>query len=109
MMKIASIRAIAALLVGFCGFIWTGEALAQENDAANDVTALKTTNQRLLRENEALREELDLLEQYVEGVRAAGPQNIPSLTSHLPGTYRGGMVARLQRLLVQEADGTFHP
>jgi len=54
-----------------------------------------------------LREELDLLEQYVDGQSAA--QKIPSLTSHLPGTYRGGMVARLQRLLIQEADGTFHP
>ena len=28
---------------------------------------------------------------------------------HLPGTYRGGMVARLQRLLVQHPDGTFTP
>jgi protein O-GlcNAcase/histone acetyltransferase len=56
-----------------------------------------------------LREELDLLEQYVEGQNVAGSQKFPSLTSHLPGTYRGGMVARLQRLLIQEADGTFHP
>jgi hypothetical protein len=28
---------------------------------------------------------------------------------HLPGTYRGGLVARLQRLLVQHPDGTFEP
>src|SRR4051812_21996550 len=60
-MKIESIRAIAALLVGFSGLIWTGQALAQESDAANEVTSLKTTNQRLLRENETLREEVDAL------------------------------------------------
>jgi protein O-GlcNAcase / histone acetyltransferase len=56
-----------------------------------------------------LREELDLLTKYVEGQSAAEPHGIPSLTSHLPGTYRGGMVARLQRLLVQEPGGTFAP
>ena len=56
-----------------------------------------------------LREELDLLEQYIEVKRALGRLAIPSLTSYLPGTYRGGMVARLQRLLVQRPDGTFIP
>ena len=56
-----------------------------------------------------LREELDLLEQYVEAKCDMGRPGIPSLTSHLPGTYRGGMVARLQRLLVQQPDGTFTP
>lgn len=56
-----------------------------------------------------LREEFDLLEQYVEAKSAVGRPAIPSLTSHLPGTYRGGMVARLQRLLVQEPDGAFTP
>jgi protein O-GlcNAcase/histone acetyltransferase len=57
-----------------------------------------------------LREELDLLEQYVELKCAAGrAADVPSLTSHLPGTYRGGMVARLQRLLVQQPDGSFTP
>ncbi|HKS38522.1 MAG TPA: beta-N-acetylglucosaminidase domain-containing protein [Verrucomicrobiae bacterium] len=55
-----------------------------------------------------LREELDLLLQYVAG-RGDGGAEAPSLTSHLPGTYRGGMVARLQRLLVQQRDGTFAP
>jgi protein O-GlcNAcase/histone acetyltransferase len=54
-----------------------------------------------------LREELDLLEQYVAMKSAVGRPGIPSLTSHLPGTYRGGLVARLQRLLVQQPDGTF--
>ena len=57
-----------------------------------------------------LREELDLLQQYVEFKCAVGrAADVPSLTSHLPGTYRGGMVARLQRLLVQQPDGTFIP
>ena len=56
-----------------------------------------------------LREELDLLEQYVEAKCAIRRPGIPSLTSHLPGTYRGGMVARLQRLLVQEPNGAFTP
>ena len=56
-----------------------------------------------------LREELDLLEHYVEAKCDMGRPGIPSLTSHLPGTYRGGMVARLQRLLVQQPDGTFTP
>lgn len=56
-----------------------------------------------------LREELDLLEQYVERNRAVKRPDIPSLTSHLPGTYRGGMVARLQRLLGQQSDGTYTP
>ncbi len=56
-----------------------------------------------------LREELDLLEQYVETKCAIGRPGIPSLTSHLPGTYRGGMVARLQRLLVPEPNGAFTP
>ena len=54
-----------------------------------------------------LREELDLLERYVK-CKSAGPANVACRSDfHLPGTYRGGLVARLQRLLVQHADGTF--
>jgi protein O-GlcNAcase/histone acetyltransferase len=53
-----------------------------------------------------LREEMDLMQQYVE---ASQRSSAPSLTSHLLGTYRGGFVARLQRLLVQQPDGTFTP
>ena len=55
-----------------------------------------------------LREELDLLERYVGGKSESANHNV-SCTSdfHLPGTYRGGMVARLQRLLIQRPDGTF--
>jgi protein O-GlcNAcase / histone acetyltransferase len=55
-----------------------------------------------------LREELDLLEQYVR-FKCDGKAGEFRSDSHLPGTYRGGMVARLQRLLVQQSDGTFTP
>ena len=55
-----------------------------------------------------LREELDLLERYV---MAKGDGKLPDAPCrsdfHLPATYRGGMVPRLQRLLVQHPDGTF--
>jgi protein O-GlcNAcase/histone acetyltransferase len=55
-----------------------------------------------------LREELDLLDRYVDQKLAAGTEEGPvSSDSHLDGTYRGGMVARLQRLLIQRPDGTF--
>ena len=50
-----------------------------------------------------LKEELDLLDKFVA---ASGH---PTFTSdfHRPGTYRGGLVAKLQRLLVPQADATF--
>jgi protein O-GlcNAcase/histone acetyltransferase len=55
-----------------------------------------------------LREELDLLVRCVDA-RLHAADGEPPLRSdfHLPGTYRGGMTERLQRLLVQHADGTF--
>jgi protein O-GlcNAcase/histone acetyltransferase len=57
-----------------------------------------------------LREELDLLEGYVRSRREAqGAGAAFKSDFHLPGTYRGGLVARLQRLLVQRADGGFAP
>lgn len=57
-----------------------------------------------------LREELDLLERYVEFKSRPGNADAPfGSDSHLPGTYRGGLVARLQRLLVQQADGSLTP
>lgn len=57
-----------------------------------------------------LREELDLLDRYLAFKSASGNQNAAyHPDSHLPGTYRGGMVARLQRLLVPQADGTIVP
>ena len=56
-----------------------------------------------------LREELDLVERYVgfmaENPDPLGPASFDS-DFHLPCTYRGGVVARLQRLLVLRADGT---
>jgi hypothetical protein len=55
-----------------------------------------------------LREELDLLEQFVRFKCEVKGGALRS-DSHLPGTYRGGMVVRLQRLLVQQLDGTFKP
>jgi protein O-GlcNAcase/histone acetyltransferase len=53
-----------------------------------------------------LREELDLLLGYMR-LQAECPNATAKSDFHLPGTYRGGMVARLQRLLVQHPDGTF--
>ena len=57
-----------------------------------------------------LREELDLLDRYVE-FHSCGHQPGTAFSSdfHQPGTYRGGMVPLLQRLLVQHPDGTFTP
>jgi hypothetical protein len=57
-----------------------------------------------------LREELDLLQRYVELKSRPGQADAAcSSDFHLPGTYRGGIVPRLQRLFVQKADGTFGP
>jgi protein O-GlcNAcase/histone acetyltransferase len=57
-----------------------------------------------------LREELDLFAGYVEFRSATATPDIPFRSpSHNPGTYRGGIVARLQRLLTQQSDGTFIP
>jgi hypothetical protein len=53
-----------------------------------------------------LREELDLL---LAGVQTWQQDPGAPLRSdfHLPGTYRGSLVARLQHLLEQRPDGTF--
>lgn len=57
-----------------------------------------------------LREELDLLDRYVAGKDdGKRPDARCASDFHLPGTYRGGFVPRLQRLLVQHPDGTFTP
>lgn len=54
-----------------------------------------------------LREELDLLERYVQE-KAGGASDIPFRSdAHLAHTFRGGMVARLQGLLTEGPDGTF--
>jgi hypothetical protein len=52
-----------------------------------------------------LKEELDLLDRF------AGAAGHPAFTSdyHRPGTFRGGLVAKLQRLLVPQPDATFTP
>lgn len=54
-----------------------------------------------------LREEMDLLVQYA-AFRSGKNRTRRAFNSsfHLPGTYRGGMVSRLQQLLVQHPDGT---
>ncbi|HUS35375.1 MAG TPA: beta-N-acetylglucosaminidase domain-containing protein, partial [Verrucomicrobiae bacterium] len=57
-----------------------------------------------------LREELDLLEKFV--TFRSNPENAhKSFASdfHLLSTYRGGFVARLQKLLLQNPDGSFTP
>jgi len=57
-----------------------------------------------------LREELDLLEGYVAFKSREGTAKAAwGSDFHLPGTYRGGLVSRLQRLLVQHPDGSFTP
>ena len=55
-----------------------------------------------------LREELDLLERYVRH-QGEGQSAEASCRSdfHLLGTYRSGMLFRLQHLLTQESDGSF--
>jgi protein O-GlcNAcase/histone acetyltransferase len=55
-----------------------------------------------------LREEMDLLLAWVRS-KEADPEAPCRSDFHLPGTYRGGMVERLQRLLAQREDGAFQP
>lgn len=55
-----------------------------------------------------LREELDLLEKFAMH-RARGSSQPFRSDFHLPKTYRGGFVPRLQRLLAQQPDGSFTP
>lgn len=56
-----------------------------------------------------LREEMDLLQRglSVNEETRAGEFAPFASDAHLPGTYRGGFVARLQQLLTQRSDGTF--
>ncbi len=57
-----------------------------------------------------LREELDLLDRYLDFMSRERPATTGFRSDfHLPGTYRGGMVQDLQRLLEQQPDGTFAP
>lgn len=74
---------------------------ARVNELKSFFAALTELNDRelfhaLWRRAWELREELDLLEKF------PAPSDF-----HLPGTYRGGFVARLQQLLKQNEDGSF--
>jgi hypothetical protein len=57
-----------------------------------------------------LKEELQLFEAWLSA-RSAQPDAEPLFVSegHLPATYRGGIVARLQRLLEMDERGMFRP
>lgn len=55
-----------------------------------------------------LREEIDLLERFATHLIEHRTEPFAS-DFHLPRTYRGGFVPRLQRLLEPQADGTFRP
>jgi protein O-GlcNAcase/histone acetyltransferase len=90
----AAFRGRAARLRAFCG------AVAELRD--------RPLFHSLSRRTWDLREELELLERFAaRGVEEN--RNGSAMTSdfHLPGTYRGGLVARLQQLLVQRQDGAF--
>jgi len=55
-----------------------------------------------------LREELDLLDRFTQyRTQDSNAQDSFASDFHLPGTSRGGIVARLQRLLRQEPDGSW--
>ncbi len=57
-----------------------------------------------------LREEMDLLEKYVARHAVDRGKDEPGgVDFHLPGTYRGGLVARLQQLLEHRPNGEFVP
>ena len=56
-----------------------------------------------------LYEELDLLRKFFEQKKVVENMEGFESSSHLPGTYRGGMVARLQRRLKMDERGCFRP
>lgn len=97
---------------------WGDEAVAFRRDAGRlrEVCARMTELRRrplfhaLSRRVWELREEMDLLERYV-AFHSTNPDPNRRWGSdfHLPETYRGGMVARLQRLLLQLPNGDFVP
>ena len=83
-----------------------GDAVTRLRDFCARLTELKDRPlfYALSRRAWELREELDLLDRYL-----ASPELAVASDFHLPGTYRGGFVPRLQRLLVPRADGSFAP
>ncbi len=52
-----------------------------------------------------LKEELQLIEGYIAQKKSG--RETADVETHLPGTYRGGMIARLQGLLTMDANGRF--
>ena len=54
-----------------------------------------------------LREELELLKSFAEGNKSEGDLLGVRSETHLPNTYRGGTVARLQRQLLMDDSGYF--
>ena len=55
-----------------------------------------------------IREEFDLLARFLAYRREHGGQaRLPGSPEHLPGTYRGGLIRQLQRLLEMGSDGGF--
>ena len=58
-----------------------------------------------------LREELEMIEQYMDWKLAGGDPATELCRSenYLPGTYRGGLVKRLQQLISFRADGALVP
>ena len=97
---------------------WGGEAAeferlaGQLRDCCVRMTELRNRSlfQALSRRIWELREELDLLCRYVRHRADRANDAVPFESDfHLPLTYRGGLVARLQRLLIAHPDGTFTP
>ena len=60
----------------------------------------------LYRRNWDLREEMDLLLHCLDQMEQGKEQGFYS-DYHLPGTYRGGLLADLQSLLKQQPDASF--
>ncbi len=56
-----------------------------------------------------LREELQLLTQYMDWRQHEGVAKDFHPPDHLPGTFRGGVVARLQQCLTMASSGAVHP
>ena len=85
---------------------FSGKRARRLRDFCARITGLKDRSlfYALSRRAWELREELDLLIAYFDRKDSTAPYRSDS---HLPGTFRGGMVARLQRLLTQWPDGTF--
>ena len=97
---------------------WGGAAAAWRREAARllrvcgQLTGLRRRPlfHALSRRVWELREEIALLDYYVEFKSRPGHAATPCRSDfHQPGTFRGGMVARLQKLLTLDPDGTWSP